>query len=82
MALQTGATLRARRRADGRRRRQPEHLGIAKDCRERPVGADDFAACRRLARAVRRYWDAGSMSARLYNGTGIRLLSLLDLLNV
>jgi serine protease AprX len=28
------------------------------------------------------YWDAGSMSARLYNGTGIRLLSLLDLLNV
>jgi len=28
------------------------------------------------------YWDAGSMSARLYNGTGIRLLSILDLQNV
>jgi serine protease AprX len=28
------------------------------------------------------YWDAGSMSARLYNGSGIRLLSILDLLNV
>jgi serine protease AprX len=28
------------------------------------------------------YWDAGSMSARLYSGTGIRLLSILDLLNV
>ena len=28
------------------------------------------------------YWDAGSMSARLYNGVGIRLLGLLDLLPI
>ena len=28
------------------------------------------------------YWDAGSMSARIYSGAGIRLLSLLDLSRV
>jgi hypothetical protein len=28
------------------------------------------------------YWDAGTMSARLYDGVGLRLLSLLDLTRV
>jgi hypothetical protein len=77
--LQSGSTVHDRRRRLRRRRGQRELLDVAAGYRPTPVWlARWLLSCSNRTGGVS-FWDAGQLQNRLYNGSGIRLINLLEL---